>query len=370
MTPGFPPDRGGVEEHAHHLAVRLAAEGDRVGVLTASRAGPVGPAQRPDGISVHAYRAWPIASMSISPRLTLAGLRVRPFRAEITHVHSYHATSGFAAVGGFRRPVVFTPHYHGSGHTPAARAMHLGYRLAGRAMFAAADAIICVSEAERAAVVADFPGCADRVRVIPNGVDRTAIRSADPFPDQPPTALVVGRLEPYKQVDVVIRAFADLPSPAQLVVVGTGSESTSLLRLIDDLGAADRIRLLGGVDTGRLHRWLRTARVLVSLSEHEAFGMVPLEAATAGARVVLSDIPAHREITGKWLGSAGELVSADNPAVVTDALARALSTERRVTVDVPDWADVARATRAVYRDVLDARTRSASPPLVREWSTP
>ena len=340
VTPGFPPARGGVEEHCHQLAVRLSAGGDRVSVLTASRAGRVGPARRPD-----TYRAWRTTSMSLSPRLTVAGAFGPAADTDITHVHSYHASSGFAAIAGVRRPIVFTPHYHGSGHSALARGLHRGYQLAGRAMFAAADAVICVSDAERAALVRDFPGIAERIRVIPNGVDRATIRTAAPFPAQPPTALVVGRLEPYKHVDAVIRAMAVVPTPSQLVIIGDGSESRTLRRLVDELGLGTRARVLGAVDTEELHRWMRTARVLVSLSDHEA----------AGARVVLSDIPAHREITGKWLGSTAEAVATDNVPAVADAVRRALARTDRTHVDVPDWSDVARSTRAVYREVIDAR---------------
>lgn len=355
VTPGFPPARGGVEEHCHQLAVRLSAGGDRVSVLTASRAGRVGPARRPDGIDVLTYRAWRTTSMSLSPRLTVAGAFGPTADTDITHVHSYHASSGFAAIAGVRRPIVFTPHYHGSGHSALARGLHRGYQLAGRAMFAAADAVICVSDAERAALVRDFPGIAERIRVIPNGVDRATIRTAAPFPAQPPTALVVGRLETYKHVDAVIRAMAVVPTPSQLIIIGDGSESRTLRRLVDELGLGTRARMLGAVDTEEMHRWMRTARVLVSLSDHEAFGMVPLEAATAGARVVLSDIPAHREITGKWLGSTAEAVATDNVPAVADAVRRALARTDRAHVDVPDWSDVARSTRAVYREVIDAR---------------
>lgn len=57
-----------------------------------------------------------------------------------------------------------------------------------------------------------------------------------------------------------------------------------------------------------LHRWLRTARVLILLSAHEAFGMAPMEAAAAGCRVVLSDIAAHREIALDYLGESTVLV--------------------------------------------------------------
>lgn len=369
VTPGFPPARGGVEEHCRHLATRFAQDGDQVSVLTASRTEPVGTSHRTDGVEVRTYRAWQTGIMSISGRLTLAGLTDPAGASDILHVHSYHASTGFAALAGLRRPVVFTPHYHGTGHSPLARKLHRGYRLLGRAMFSAADAIICVSEAEKRAVIVDFPAVADRIRVIPNGVDRAAIRAAEPFDDQPPTVLVVGRLEPYKGVAAVIEAMSHLPEPTQLIVIGTGSQSEELARRARDAELGSRVRILGAVGTLELHRWMRTAQVLVSLSDHEAFGMVPLEAATAGSRVVLSEIPAHREISDRYLGPAAQLIAPDSsPAAVADALRRSLLESERVRVDVPDWSDVAQATRSVYRDML-GHHRSPIPTRDQLWST-
>lgn len=361
VSPGFPPARGGVEEHCYRLAVHLAGFGDRVDVLTAHRraastaAATEADAALPRGVRVRRYSAWRTTAMSISPRLTFAALTAGRRTADITHVHSYHATSGFAALAGFRIPVVFTPHYHGSGHTALARALHIGYRMAGHAMFSAARAVICVSEAERDAVVRDFPKVAGRIRVIPNGVDTAAIRAAHPRKDEPPTVLTIGRLEPYKNVDVIVRAMASLPD-AQLVVIGAGRETDRLKLLAAELGIAERVRLVGNVPERQLHEWMHTAAVLASLSDHEAFGMVPLEAATAGARTVLSDIPAHREISRTWLGDSAQLVTKDDVARVAEALGRALGAGGRVEANVPDWADVAALTHAVYREALEAPT--------------
>ncbi len=361
VSPGYPPDRGGVEEHVGQVATRLAAGGDTVRVLAAS-ADPAlrGPERAQDGVRVRRYRSLPTPGMSTAPGLVVAGLRAAR-SCDVLHVHSYHASCGFAAAAGVRHPVVFTPHYHGGGHTTAARALHRAYGYAGRLLFAAAHTVICVSSAEQAAVERDFPGTRGRTVVIPNGADTRAIRAAQPWPDEPPTVLAVGRLEPYKGHARVVEAMASVPG-AQLVVVGRGPQRDDLRAQAAALGLGDRVRVLDDVSTPDLHRWLRTAGVLVSMSAHEAFGMAPVEAGAAGARTVLSDIPAHREIVREHLRDSARLVALDpgdpagTPAALAGAVRDALGAAPRVLVDVPDWDDVAARTRAVYLSTIAGGT--------------
>ncbi|WP_424187203.1 glycosyltransferase family 4 protein [Actinokineospora sp. G85] len=350
VTPGFPPVRGGVEAHVGSLARELAARGVDVRVRTARRG-----LRRPveevrDGIPVRVHPAWSTTALSVSPGLLLDGLRVGG--SDVVHVHSYHAACGFAALRGFAGPVVLTPHYHGGGHTAGASALHVGYRLVGRAIFRAARSVICVSEAERASLVADFPHAREKVTVLPNGVDVAAIRAAEPFPGEPRTVLSLGRLEPYKRVDALVRAAPLLPADVQVVVVGSGSAEASLRELAAGLGVGDRVRFTGGIDDDAVRRWLRTASALVSLSEHEAFGMAPVEAAAAGAHAVLSDIPAHRELAARHLDRTTRLVAGDDPAAVAAAVGAALAEPGPARADVPDWGRIAEDTIAVYRAAL------------------
>jgi hypothetical protein len=116
--------------------------------------------------------------------------------------------------------------------------------------------------------------------------------------------------------------------------------------------------------------------VLVSLSEHEAFGMAPVEAACAGASTVLSDIPAHRELVASYLGTTAAIVAPDaaitaqrgapgraavdvpdlgetaaigTPGALAAAITAQLAAPGRIAVDVPDWPRIAAATLEVYR---------------------
>ena len=361
VTPGFRPLTGGVEAHTSELVAGLTRLGIRVEVLTARR-----DVKRPvvtecDGYRVLTYPAWRIRSMSISPRLLWAAIRRRR-SADLMHVHSYHATTAMALLGS-RAPTVFTPHYHGRhGHSTIADILHVGFYRLGRVLLRRSDAVICVSNAEREQLVRDFPFVADRVIVIPNGVQRGAIRTAAPYHDEPPTVLCVSRLEPYKGVADVIRAFAHLPAPTQLVIIGDGSQRAELSTLAGDLGVSDRVRLMGPVSDPVLYRWLRTARVFVSMSEREAFGMAPLEAASAGARVILSDIPAHREIVADYLSECAVLQSGRSPKALAAEIQRQLASGSPVGARIPDWADITARTVGIYTSVSCAAVRGSASP--------
>jgi glycosyltransferase involved in cell wall biosynthesis len=90
------------------------------------------------------------------------------------------------------------------------------------------------------------------------------------------------------------------------------------------------------------------------LSEHEAFGIAPLESAAAGSRIILSDIPAHREIVRRFLGAEAILIPPTAGATsIARAIARQLSAGLADEVFLPDWTSVAAATADVYRRVLE-----------------
>jgi glycosyltransferase involved in cell wall biosynthesis len=114
------------------------------------------------------------------------------------------------------------------------------------------------------------------------------------------------------------------------------------------------VSFAGHVSDADLHRWLKTARLVVSLSEQEAFGLQVLEGVAAGKPVVASDIPAHRE-AAEYLGD-GEVtfVSPEgSPLEVADAIRSALAIPTPPPIGrLPSWADVVDRTLAVYEEVV------------------
>jgi glycosyltransferase involved in cell wall biosynthesis len=348
LAPRYAPSVGGVEVHVAGIAAGLAARGDDVHVLTQARRAST----RRDGvIAVHAFReVVPSRAYPVAPGM-VRWLRRHTDQLDVVHAHSYHGVPALMAALAASGPVVFTPHFHGTGHTSVARLVHRAYGGVGRRIFERADRVLCVSHAEAALVAQHHPTVQERIEVIPNGVDVDAIERAEPFASASPVVLVLGRLVPYKRVETVLRAVAGLDRDAELVVVGDGGERTGLERLAADLGVAARFR--GHVASSEVARWLRTAAVVVSASEQEAFGLTLLEALTAGARVVASDLPAHREVAGAWSdGDAVRLV--EDRARLTDAIRDQLDGGRLPAHRRPRWSwrDVADRVAAAYDDVL------------------
>ena len=346
VAPNYAPVVGGVETVVTQVARHLVGLGCAVEVWTHRPPGRRAVPPDDDGVVVRRFVATPSARYPMSPALWRHTVR-HAGGYDVVHAHGYHST---AALGlALRRlgvPVVVTTHYHGVGHTRAAALMHRGYAPVGARLLAHADTVVAVSAAEEALLHNDFPRLAGRTVVIPNGVDDHRLATAAPWPDEPPTLLVAGRLEPYKRVDRVIAAFERLAPAGRLVVVGDGPDRDRLEAL-----AGPRVRFLGRVDDADLARWLRTARGVVSLSAHEAFGLVAAEGVAAGARAVLSDIPAHREVAA-MLGDAATVVDADDLDAVVTALGDALAWPNEGPRPVRGWRDVAADYLALYEGVV------------------
>ena len=104
------------------------------------------------------------------------------------------------------------------------------------------------------------------------------------------TFLFVGRLVPYKGVDVLLRAVAGLD--AETVIIGDGPLRSSLESLARNLGISERVNFLGEVAADELLDWYYACDVFVlpSVTRQEAFGMVQLEAMLCGRPVVSTEL--------------------------------------------------------------------------------
>ena len=352
LSPGYAPAFGGVERHVEEIARRVAADGHDVDVLTQTP-DRLPPRETIDGVRVRRFRAVNRSgAYGIPPGLFAYAAR-HLHEYDVVHAHGYHALPSLAALAARDVPVVFTPHYHGTGHTTFGRLLHVPYRPVGRALFARSSAVVCVSEAERRLVAADAPRVAGRIEVIPNGVDLDAIRAAEPWPDAGVLVLSVGRLAHYKQVDRLVAAMPHVPRDARLVVVGSGGEQAALARQVADSGLTARVVLAGRVPDDELLRWLRSATVVASLSQEEAFGLVLAEGLAAGAAVVASAIDAHLEVLAGQPLAATVPVDA-SPETIGAAIADAIALHARphAPARVHGWDEVAERTLQLYRSTV------------------
>jgi glycosyltransferase involved in cell wall biosynthesis len=354
VVSSYYPLMGGVETHVRRLAEGCAALGEDVTVLT-HRIGDVPVEERVDSVRVLRFPLTVRSAAYPFSRSLFRYLRHHAADFDLVHSHSYHTLVGQAAVR-TRLPFIFTPHYHGTGHTAFSVFLHQVYRPAGGRQFKAADAVICVSEAERALVVQDFPRTAGKATTIPNGTDLRPVALTRTDAAGARVVLTVGRIERYKNLDLVIKAFRCLPSAAELLIVGDGPDRLRLEQITGPTNPKLPVRFLGRIPDPDLDTLLARADVVTSASEHEAFGLILADGLVSGAQVVASGIPAHREI-GRLAGSNAPVTFVDprDTQQFTAALAAALSRGRipAGTIQLPSWAEVVEETLGLYARVRD-----------------
>jgi glycosyltransferase involved in cell wall biosynthesis len=152
------------------------------------------------------------------------------------------------------------------------------------------------------------------IRVIHNGVaDRPLAQAPRFFPG--PTVGTIGRLDPQKGHDVLLRSLADLPG-VSAVVVGDGPAQLELSALANELGISERVVFAGRRDDAR--ELLTTFDVFALPSRFEGFPLVLLEAMLARLAVVATDVGSVTEAVVD--GETGLVVAPDDPAALTAAI--------------------------------------------------
>lgn len=142
------------------------------------------------------------------------------------------------------------------------------------------------------------------VMVTPIPVDDIWFQPADPnlSPVNGPYLLYVGNTKRYKNLPIVLEAFASLAEtiPHKLVIAGGGASVRTLdervRRLAED--NQDRILMIGQLRFAALRALVARADVLIMPSLHEGAGLPPLEAMASHTAVLSSDIPVLRETCG------------------------------------------------------------------------
>lgn len=242
---------------------------------------------------------------------------------DVVHLNSSKAGAlGRVAVrliGRHRPAVVFTPH---------AWSWLVGGRLAGvyrrieRVLAGSADVIVAVSEQEANQGRRLLGANADRIVVIPNGVDRIRFSPDGERARRDSTApliVCVGRLCEQKGQDVAIEALGQVGhDTARLRFVGDGPDREQLEVLAVEKGVAGRIEWVGEVDDTSVE--YRSADVVIAPSRWEGMSLVFLEALASGSAVVVSDVFGSEVVRG-----AGMIVPPNQTRPLAEAIHSLLS---------------------------------------------
>jgi phosphatidylinositol alpha-mannosyltransferase len=372
---------GGVQFHVRDLAEHLISAGHHVSVLApADDDTPVPSYVEAAGRAVPVKYNGSVARVTFGP---VSAARVRRWLSEgefdVLHIHEPVSPSlSMLALWAATGPMVATFHTA----TLRSRAMQAAFPVL-RPGLEKLSARIAVSEDARRTLVEHLGG--DAV-VIPNGVYVDRFASAPTRPEwcgtpERPTVAFVGRLdEPRKGLPVLaaaIPAVLDQIPGTRFLVLGRGDGEAALAVAGRRGGAA--IELLGPLDDAAKGSLLRSVDVYVAPhTGGESFGIVLVEAMSACAPVVASDLGAFRRVLDD--GELGVLVATGDPdalaAAITDLIrdrtrAAELSQRAAVAVRRYDWEVVAANVVDVYETVRIGADRVAEDPraqgLLSRW---
>jgi glycosyltransferase involved in cell wall biosynthesis len=329
----------GPTKQAHNISRQLIRQGHESPVLTTTAGTTLPPgADEIDGVPI--YRL-PVKGRimrcyfapTLHRELDLSGV-------DVVHVHgwqNYLSEYTMRRARQHRIPVVL--HAHGmAGLTRLvisgmARLPYWGYDLVRRrAVIGATDALVVSTRQERDEAIAyGFP--AEKIAIIPSGVDvpLASPRGEDPERQlEPLKVLFVGRLAPHRNVEQIIRAVAllrDGGTNVTLRIVGPEERVRSfeghgyvetLQDLVAELRLDDRVTFAGEQRRQELNEEYAEADLFVATSRYENFGNAVLEAAAYGLPLITTPTGVGPDLVAAT--GAGRVVPIDDPATTASAI--------------------------------------------------
>jgi D-inositol-3-phosphate glycosyltransferase len=264
------------------------------------------------------------------------------------------------------------------------------YRLDGeRKVLRRVDKIVAATLAERAQLEWLYRADPRKITVIPPGVDTShfypiPVDEARNFIGLQPEdrmILFVGRIEPLKGLDTLIKAVSclrpmDCLEPVHLAVIGgdpdvspeeMSEEMARVQQLCDDLCLGKMVAFLGKRDQSTLPYYYSAAEVVVMPSHYESFGMVALEAMACGTPVIASQVGGLAFLVQD--GVTGFTVPAEDDAALCEKLATLLgNAELRREMGLSavkyaqnyDWSRITQQIISAYEDLLRNRQAEVS----------
>ena len=317
-------------------------------------------------------------------------------------IHSHYWLSGAAAIE-LRKAwqIPFVQMFHTLGHMKNSVAQSESER-EGELRIAVetevmerADHLIAATPMERAQMVWLYGADPHKISIVPCGVDinlftprpKAEARSALQLPATRPIILFVGRIEPLKGIDTLIRAVGLLSQdttppderPLALIIGGgpqdvlptNSQEMERLLILRESLGLTDQIIFLGSKPQTSLPLYYSAADVLVVPSHYESFGMVALEAMACGTPVIASKVGGLALVVQE--GRTGYLVPDRNPEQLADRIS-AIFAQPELTREISQravewarqfrWPVIAQRVLEVYEEMIMPATAAGRTKLV------
>ena len=343
-------DASGMNVAIIETARELAARGVEVDLLTRA-VGDAGVRDIAPGITLHSLAAGEpsVARGALATLTDDFGEAVARLSRDASYdvIHAHFWLSGIAALPvALELGIPFVQSFHSVGAmrnavlAPGSEPVPDRRLWSERYLSTQAEAIIASSSAEAAALIDEIGAPAGRVWVIPPGVDSTlfsdgrtstslSVHAFLGIDSERSVIPVIGRLQPLKDQELAIRAFAMLPAPRPLLAVvgepapGEEPYAIHLHRLASQLGVVDDVRFFGALSPQQVSNLLAASSLVLIPSHSETYGLVALEAAASGILVIAADAGGLTDSVVD--GSTGVLLRSREPGDWAHAITRMLA---------------------------------------------
>lgn len=356
----YPPRMaGGTTVHTYQLAKALRCLGNEVHAVAASADAPKEEVR--EGINIHRVRR---------PYTLFSALRTRALLEGIDVVHA-HSTCAFGHLILNKFPTVVKMHNTWRAEFQRylmikgnlrkridTQIMMRAYVFMDRYCVRKAEHVICISNVVRRETLKY--GIDDKkITVIHNGIDLEMFMAKNDLREQLGLDGIVvgyiGRLEPHKNVELLIRVFKEID--AKLLIIGEGSDRRRLESIVERLGVSDKVIFKGKVNFDEIPKYYNSVDIIVYPTLYEPLGNVILEAMASGKPVIASKLNGIPEILSE---KAGFLIEPEYEAlkeklsmlIEDDALRKSMGNEGRRCVKRFSWTEVARRTVEVCESIL------------------
>lgn len=267
--------------------------------------------------------------------------------------HSHQPQVNYYALFG-KKPFVF--HFHGASNSIQELNLRLCMTLCKKKILRT----FCVSNVG----LKQFQRVSDsEAEVIYNGVDTSSLNPSLPVVHAKgdPQLLFVGNLYPHKNVALLVRCMRNVLSvypKVHLQVVGSGKDYESIQSLIYRQNLQDNVQLIGNCSGAELMKRFASCDIYVSASGWEMFGLPALEAMACGKPVLLSDIPAHKELIEQ--SRSGLTFSLNDLTSMVQKIGEVyknrveLGNNGRLFAEKCDWSMVCKKLSSIYDTIISS----------------
>ncbi len=382
--PGSSRDAGGLNVYINQLARELGRSQNKIDIFTrrTNKHTPTIVRITPNVRVIHIQAGPPVVipKNELFQYSTDFARRIEEFRhnelAQYDVLHSHYWLSGAAALQLSQRWAI--PHiimFHTLAHLKQLANPEVAepsHRLEmERRLIKQADYIIASTAEERLQMMRHCGATSGQVRVIPCGIDLKLFKPQDRqqariklgIGCQEPVVLFVGRLDPFKGPDILLRSAALMQTKTHIVIVGgksTFDKDTQLLKeLARQLKISKRAHFIDAQPQYKLPAFYSAADVTILPSYHESFGLAAVESLACGTPVVATQAGGlktviQNNINGYLVprcpGFFAERIDAllQNPVTL-----KKLSVAARPSILQYSWSNVAGMVQDMYEDVLN-----------------